>query len=170
MPTKSPVTVKPTNLPSTSPVILEPTCLLITTGTGQYDNGFIDVFVDSGAGYVKVTSSGINWPTGDQVLNECYPGLVGVQVTGPDTNAWGGSIETSIDNKVSYSAMECINCIGEVSTTEYIVVDGDGNGQGQTKCLNGIEGNVCTLINVATQQPTSEVNQAFFHPFIDMHC
>ena len=138
------------------------TCLLITTGSGQYDNGFINVFVDNGSGYVEVTAPGTNWPAGSQVLNECYTNLVGVQVTNSVTNAWAGTIETSIDNKVTYTPMECINCTGDVSTTEYIVVDGDGNGQGQTKCLDGIQGNVCTLlvINVATRVPTSEVSKS----------
>ena len=161
-PTLSPVPPVVTNSPSASPVTQEPTCLLITTGFGKYDNGYLDVFVNSGAGYVEVTTPGINWAAGEEVLNECYTGLVGVQVTNSVTNAWAGSIETSVDNKGTYSAMECQDCTGDVSTTEYIVVDGDGNGQGQTKCLNGIEGNVCTLVNVATLEPTSEVNQAFF--------
>jgi hypothetical protein len=58
--------------------------------------------------------------------------------------------------------MECQDCTGDVSTTEYIVVDGDANGQGQTKCLNGIEENICTLVNVATGQPTPEVIQVVF--------
>ena len=151
-----------TNSPSASPVTQEPTCLLITTGNGKYDNGYLDVLVNSGAGYVEVTTPGINWAAGEEVLNECYTGLVGIQVTNSVTNAWAGSIETSVDNKGTYSAMECQDCTGDVSTTEYIVVDGDGNGQGQTKCLNGIEGNVCTLVNVATGQPTPEVIQVVF--------
>ena len=118
--------------------------------------------MNNGTGYVEVTDPGTNWPAGGEVLNECYTGLVGVQVTNSVTNAWAGSIETSVDNKVSYSAMECINCTGDVSTTEYIVVDGDANGQGQTECFNGIEGNICTLLNVATRQPTSEVSDVYF--------
>ena len=135
------------------------TCLLITTGSGQYDNGFINVFVDSGSGYVEVTAPGTNWPAGSEVLNECYTNLVGVQVTNSQTNAWAGSIESSTDGKITYSAMECINCTGDVSTTEYIVVDGDDNGTGDTKCLNGSAGNVCTLVNVVTTgEPTPKVS------------
>ena len=151
-----------TNSPSASPVTQEPTCILITTGTGQYDGGFIDVLVNNGAGYVMVTDPGTNWPAGGEVLNECYTGLVGVQVTNSVTNAWAGSIETSVDNKGTYSSMECQDCTGDVSTTEYIVVDGDANGKGQTECLNGIDGNICTLLNVATRQPTSEVSDVYF--------
>jgi len=112
--------------------------------------------VDSGSGYIEVTTPGTNWPAGSEVLNECYTGLVGVQVTNSVTNAWAGSIETSIDNKGTYSAMECEDCTGDVSTTEYIVVDGNDDGKGQTQCLNG---NVCTLVNVATREPSSEVSQ-----------
>ena len=81
-------------------------------------------------------------------------------MTNSVTNAWAGSIETSIDNKGTYSAMECQDCTGDVSTTEYIVVDGNDDGKGQTQCLNG---NVCTLVNVATREPSSEVSQAFLN-------
>ena len=157
-----------TNLPSASPVPQEPTCLLITTGNGRYDNGYLDVLVDTGSGYVEVTTTGIKYTQDEIVLDECYSGLVGVQVTNTQTNAWAGRIETSILNKASpYSAMECINCTGEGSTTDYIVVDGDNNGKGQTECLGGIEGNVCTLVNVATRQPTPEVSDVyFFYPAV----
>ena len=131
------------------------------TGTGEYDNGFIDVYVDSGSGYIEVTTPDTNWPAGSEVLNECYTytGLVGVQVTNSVTNAWAGSIETSIDNKGTYSAMECEDCTGDVSTTEYIVVDGNDDGKGQTQCLNG---NVCTLVKVATREPSSEVSRFLY--------
>ena len=155
----SPVPPEVTTLPSASPVSQESTCLLITTGSGQYDNGFINVFVDSGTGYVEVTAPETNWPAGSEVLNQCYAGLVGVQVTNSQTNAWAGSIESPTDGKITYSAMKCINCTGEVSTTEYIVVDGDDNGTGDTKCLNGSAGNVCTLVNVVTTgEPTPKVS------------
>ena len=158
-PTMSPVPPEVTTLPSALPVSQEPTCLLITTGSGQYDNGYLDVYVNTGDGYDMVTAPETNWPAGSEVLNQCYAGLVGVQVTNSQTNAWAGSIESSTDGKITYSAMECINCTGDVSTTEYIVVDGDDNGTGDTKCLNGSAGNVCTLVNVVTtDEPTPEVS------------
>ena len=139
-----------TNSPSASPVSQEPTCLLITTGTGKYDNGFIDVFVNNGDGFVEVTDPGINYAQGQVVLDECYPGLVGVQVTNSETNAWSGNISYSLGDKVSvYSPMTCIDCTGAIDTTEYIVVDGNDNGVGDTECLNGDSGNVCTLIAIA---------------------
>ena len=164
-PTMSPVPPEVTNSPSTSPVSQVPTCLLVTTGTGQYDNGYLDVYVNTGDGvYNMVTILGINYDKGQVVLDECYSGLVGVQVTNSQTNAWGGSIESSTDGKITYSAMECQDCTTG-TTAEYIVVDGDDNGTGDTKCLDGIQGNVCTLINVATAQPTPEVSQVIF-PFI----
>ena len=169
-PTRSPVTSKPTsspsaspvsapfpieetqspssstNLPSLSPVPQEPTCLLITTGNGRYDNGYLDVLVDTGNGYDVVTTTGVKYTQDEVVLDECYSGLVGVQVTGPDTNAWAGSIVSSVDYKASYSPMKCTDCTGTLDTTEYIVVDGNDNGSGDTECLDGIGGNVCTLI------------------------
>ena len=169
-PTKAPVTLEPTVTATSEPTAtLEPTCLRITTGNGTYDNGFLDVSVNNGdgSGYVEVTDSGINYPAESTVLEACYtPGLVGIQVSNPQTNAWGGSIETSVDGGFSYSAMECLeDCSGAI-TTEFIVVDGDGNGKGDTKCLNG---DVCKLtvapppsptISPSTQAPTETLSAA----------
>ena len=42
--------------------------------------------------------------------------------------------------------LKCIDCTGTLDTTEYIVVDGNGDGIGDTECLNGDSGNVCTLV------------------------
>ena len=102
--------------------------------------------MNTGNGYDVVTTTGIKYTQDEVVIDECYSGLVGVQVTGPDTNAWAGSIVSSVDYKASYSPMKCTDCTGTVDTTEYIVVDGNDNGSGDTECLNGIGGNVCTLI------------------------
>ena len=102
--------------------------------------------MNTGNGYIAVTSPGVKYSNGQVVLDACYEGFVDVQVTNPETNAWAGSIETSVDNKVSYLPMQCIDCTGTVDTTEYIVVDGDENGKGDTKCLNGICGNTCALL------------------------
>ena len=130
------------------------TCILVKTGEGQYDNGYLDVSVDVGDGYNMVTTPGINYDKGSNVLDECFVNLKSVQVSNQQTNAWAGRIETSVNNKVSYIPMKCLNCDGTVDTTEYIVVDGDNNGTGDTKCLDGIAGNTCTLINLATLEPT----------------
>jgi len=140
----NPPTPEPTNLPSSSPTAITK-CILITTGTGTFDNGYLDVFVNNGDGYNMVTTPGVNYGKGQVVLDECYVGLLGVQVTNPQTNAWAGSIEYSINDQSSYSAMICDDCTGTVETTEYIVVDGNSDGSGDTKCLNGNTGNICTL-------------------------
>ena len=161
-PSKSPITPEPTPSPSDSPVTSDPTpspskspvvaglntCLRITTGTGTFDGGFLDVSVDQGDGngYVNVTNPGINYPAGLPVLEECYPELVAVEVSNQQTNAWGGKIEASIDGGATYIPMRCLECSGTVDITEYIVVDGDGNGFGDTKCLDG---QACKLIVVS---------------------
>ena len=160
LPSMSPVTPELSNSPSSSPATLDviSTCIRVTTGTGRWDGGYLDVLVDVGSGYFEVTTGSINYPKGQVVIDECYSGLLGVQVTNSQTNAWAGSIESSLNNGGSYSPMKCIDCTGTVDTTEYIVVDGDDNGSGDTKCLNGIGGNACTLENLATHQPRSEVS------------
>ena len=139
-----PPTRNPTNLPSSSPTAITK-CILITTGTGTFDGGYLDVFVNIGDGYNMMTTPGVNYVKGQVVLDECYVGLLGVQVTNAQTNAWGGRIEYSINDQSSYSAMICDDCTGTVETTEYIVVDGNSDGSGDTKCLNGNIGNICTL-------------------------
>ena len=153
-PTKSPLSPRETLLPTMFNLPKEITCILITTGTGQFDNGFLDVFVDTGFGYVEVNDPGINYGQGQVVLDECYSGLEGVQVTNTQTNAWGGNIAYSLGDKASvYSPMTCIACTGTIDTTEYIVVDGNDDGVGDTECLNGDSGNVCTL--VVSSAPTA---------------
>ena len=132
------------------------TCILVKTGEGQYDNGYLDVSVDVGDGYNMVTTPGINYDKGSNVLDECFVNLKSVQVSNQQTNAWAGRIETSVNNKVSYIPMKCLDCDGTVDTTEYIVVDGDTNGIANTKCLDGIAGNTCTLV---------VVSQCFVHLF-----
>ena len=151
-------------VPPTSPASQE-TCILIKTGFDTYDNGYLNVFVNTGAGYFEVienipTTEAIIYNQGEVVLDECYLGLVGVQVTNIKTNAWAGSIESSVNNRTSYSPMLCLDCTGIVDTTEYIVIDGDGNGIGDTTCHDGITGNYCTLINVATFSPTPSVTDS----------
>ena len=165
-PSKSPTTspVEPSKSPTISPAptaTLQPTCLRVTTGMGTYDNGYLDVSVNKGdgAGYIEVTTPDIMYEQGSEVLDMCYiPGLVGVKVTNSnsETNAWAGRIETSVNNRGSYSVMRCLDCTGTAETTEYIVVDGNSDGTGEAKCLDGITGNACTLINLATLEPTPE--------------
>jgi hypothetical protein len=85
-------------------------CLRVKTGGTQYDDGYLDVFVDTGDGngYVEVTQSGVKHDQNSVVVEKCYSGgLVGVQVMNSDANAWAGSIETSVDGGVSYTPMVC---------------------------------------------------------------
>ena len=105
-----------------------------------------------------VTTPRVNYVKGQVVLSKCYVGLLGVQVTNTETNAWGGSIEYSVDGGVTYSAMICDDCTGTVKTTEYIVIDGDDNGVGDTKCLNGNAGNVCILAVSLTPPPSPTIS------------
>jgi len=145
-------TPPPTNLPNPSPTEVT-TCILVTTGTGTYDDGYLDLYVNTGTGYVEVTTPDTIYEKGSEVLNQCYANLLGVQVTNRLSNAWAGSIVSSLNNGGSYSPMRCQDCTGVIDTTEYIVVDGNSDGIGDTQCLNGGTGNICTL--VTTSNPTS---------------
>ena len=137
-PTKSPVTLQPTRI--------EPSCLRIITGGARYDDGYLDVFVNAGDGngYVEITQSGVKHALNSVVVEQCFSGLVGLQVVNSNSNAWAGSIQTSVDNGVSYAPMECKDkCTPIGDSTASIVVDGDGNGNRPVKCLNG---DTCTLV------------------------
>uniref|UniRef100_A0A7S4V4Q2 Apple domain-containing protein n=1 Tax=Ditylum brightwellii TaxID=49249 RepID=A0A7S4V4Q2_9STRA len=146
-PTMSPVTLEPTSI--------EPTCLHITTGGVRYDDGYLDVFVNTGDGngYVGVTQSGVKYALNSVVLEKCYSGLVGLQVKNSNANAWAGSIETSVDGGLSYTPMVCKdNCTPVGDSTASIVVDGDANGDRAVKCLNG---DTCTLVNSGSWDSTA---------------
>ena len=144
--------------------------------------GYINVYVNdgSGSGYVEKTTPNTIYSESQIVLDECYDGLVGVQIRNPTPTPWMGSITTSINNKLDYFPMSCNDCTiglnftelldytppsssGEemMITTEKIVVDGNDmneQGGGIAMCLNGLEengGNSCMLRNMATFQPTS---------------
>ena len=133
-------TLEPSKSPTTSPAptaTLQPTCLRITTGTGTFDSGYLDLYVNTGTGYVEVTTQDTIYEKGSEVLNQCYANLIGVQVTNRLSNAWAGSIVSSLNNGGSYSPMRCQDCTGVIDTTEYIVVDGNSDGTGDAQCLNG---------------------------------
>jgi len=178
-----PTTSQPSIMKSTEPTVtLIPTCLLVQTNMSN-DGGYINVYVNdgSGSGYVEKTTPNIIYSESQIVLDECYNGLVGVQIRNPTPTPWMGSITTSINNKLDYFPMSCDNCTiglnftelldytppssssGEeiMITTEKIVVDGNDTneqGGGVALCLNGLDengGNSCTLRNMATFQPTS---------------
>ena len=137
------------------------TCVLIKTGNGADDDGYLDVLVNTGTGYV-IVKQGTLYTQAQTVLDSCYTGLVGVQVTNSLTNAWAGSIETSIDERSSYSPMMCIDGCHSTSTTnttEYITVDGDATGVGDAKCFDGGIGHVCTLASIASQEPSMQPSE-----------
>ena len=124
----------------------EITCILITTSTNP---GYLNVLVDTndGNGFVEVTTPDILYEQSEVVLDECYSNLVGVQVTNSRMDGWSGSVEYSLNDKSSpYLPMICLDCTGPVDTTELLVVDGDDTSSGDTKCLDGIAGNTCTLV------------------------
>ena len=178
-----PTSNQPTIMQSTEPTVtLIPTCLLVQTDMSD-GGGYINVYVNdgSGSGYVEKTTPNTIYSESQIVIDECYDGLVGVQIRNPTPTPWMGSITTSINNKLDYFPMSCNDCtIGlnftelldytppsssgdemMMITTEKIVVDGNDmneQGGGIAMCLNGLDengGNSCTLRNMATFQPTS---------------
>ena len=131
------------NLPNDT----ERTCLRITTGGNTYDNGYLTVYINKGDGYVLVTQGDVKHALNSVVLQECYTNFVDIQVTNKNTNAWVGSIETSVNDGEDYYPMVCEDgCSSLGSAASHITVDGDdtSNEQATSSCINGAR---CTLKN-----------------------
>ena len=139
---------------------LVPTCIRIVTGKSNFNDGYLNIFVDEGNGAEEVTIEDIDYAQGEVVLDECYDGVAGVMVQNKNHDAWAGMIESSIDNGASYFPMKCSkNCSGRKGgSAEVLVVDGnkdggDGLNPEPTLCLNGHK---CTLTSVATSSERKE--------------
>ena len=108
--------------------------------------GKVNVFVDSGNGegcVLETISVDKSYNNGQEVMNNCYDGLEGVQVHGPSSNAWGGVISLLFDDGNNWTPFVCLDCTGS-SNTMPIAVSGDGTDFGwSTKCKNGA---TCTLV------------------------
>ena len=116
---------------------------MVTTGTSTHNGGPVNVFVDSGSGYIQVNTPGISYVTGVTVADQCFDTIVGVQVSNDGNDAWVGSIELSMDGKTTYYPLVCSDCTGK-SNAMPIVVDGNADSwdQAMTWCLRGA---MCTL-------------------------
>jgi len=133
-PTPEP-TPPPTPEPTPAPT---PYCMKVQTGTAVYNDGSLEVRIDTGNGLV-VADSKHHYAFGEMVLEKCYATQVaGVQVMNPTSNAWAGSIQYSVDGGSRYGPMVCTSCtVG--SNTAQIVVDGnaDSTQLAETRCLSG---------------------------------
>ncbi len=131
-------------------------CLRVTTGGTKYDDGYLDVFINTGDGngYVKVTESGIKYDQNSVVVEKCYSGgLLGVQVMNSETNAWAGRIETSVDGGVHYTPMVCTDkCVPFGGSRATLKI-----GQEAAKCWKSTMGDV--LVTNSNPKVRQENNQ-----------
>jgi len=130
----------PTNSPAGS------ICLLVTTGSGTYSDGTVDIFIneENRSGYVNANTPGKYYSHGDVVVDLCFDDIPGVQIRNQGTDGWAGSIELSLDGGVSYFPMVCTDCSG---TTDFSPINADGdpesaNMMATTLC---VDGSTCTL-------------------------
>ncbi len=143
---------------------IRPNCLLITTGQDADSEGTLEVSVDSGYGYVKVTPSEVTFFSPDEiVVDKCFASIVGVQVSNPTTNGWAGYIEVSSDKKKTYSSMICkSNCDCDTCTSNcdcdascgttcsdgsktMVVVDGNNDNNYGSVAIKCLDGKKCTF-------------------------
>ena len=143
-PTSKP-TSNPTSRPTPKPTASKKRCINIRTGSNSIDGGNISVSIDKGDGngYVGVING--SYSTNAVVLNQCYSGIVGVQVRGPTTNGWAGSIKTTgAGGGGSYSPMRCTSGCTPGAGLTPISVDGNDSAFGTpVACVNG---ETCTLV------------------------
>jgi hypothetical protein len=104
-------------------------CLKVRTGNTRYDDGYIKIWVDHGAGHQAAATSDDKYGFDSIVLDECYFTFVSLQVQNTNNDAWGGAISFSIDGGATYLSMECVTgCKGSSPvSTEDFTVDGDGS-------------------------------------------
>lgn len=90
------------------------------------------------------------------ILRQCYDKVEGIRVQGPSPNGWKGSIKWTTNGGNSFERFECVpgDCTGvndPRANTDFIVSGGQSPFDG-VECLNG---NICTLLRIVTDTPTS---------------
>ncbi len=114
------------------------------TGNNAGNGGSIDILVDSGGGYIPVTTPGRYYNQSEVVLDDCFDTIEGVRVFSTTNNAWIGPVKVSSDGKETYSSLKCIDCVGSTLMTWWLAVDGDDDMKNNAaNCLNG---DTCTLL------------------------
>ena len=119
-------------------------CLRVTTGSAPNDDGVLNVFVDSGSGYVTVSMPGQTYGQGATVIDQCFHTIVGVQVSNQSTDGWTGVFELSTDGKATYFLLICSDCTGTTNTMP-IAVDGNDDATDLGPTTWCFEGEKCTL-------------------------
>jgi len=126
-------------------------CLRIVTDSGDYSDGGLEVSVNLGSGLVQEASG--QHPEGSIVLQKCYDfAVTEVQLRGPSSNGWFGSMKYSEDEGRSYMDLVCwpfcsnqdgngpdgspMGPNGWTLLSSRIQVDGDANGQEKKKHPN----------------------------------
>lgn len=153
-PSVSPTTAVPTTSPSSRPTTSAPTtitCLQVITGSGNFDGGYIDVYVNTGDGYRNVSQIDLKYDSGEEVTlvdDGCYENLINVQIDSSRNDAWSGSIKAFVrDPNViqEFVPMTCTSdsCAGDFDATDNIVIDGGsdpdvGDIAALLECLPGV--------------------------------
>ena len=111
-----------------------PQCIQISTGSMDYDAGYLRVLVDRGNGFQEVVASNY-FDRGTLVYHHCdTDNVVQVAVENSHTNGWGGSIT------LNGAPMVCTDCDGSAPSEPFARVHVDGNqgapAGGQYRCYD----------------------------------
>jgi len=114
------------------------TCVRMLTCDGGCD-GYVHVYKSASIGvWDTVSEQSSKYDTGSTVLDTCYPaGFRGIQVKGPHTDSWIGSIEFSVDGGSTWMYPWCITgCIGAAA----IPMDPDDDSDDDTSATDNTDG------------------------------
>lgn len=92
----------------------KPNCLRVRTDSGDKDGGTVNVYVDYGNGYVKLSIEDYSYQPSEVIVDECFDTINGVRVSkteeDDDDSFWVGFIEMSTAGKDAYSDFKCVDC------------------------------------------------------------
>lgn len=136
-------------------------CVRVTTGTGAFADGTLDVGVESGDGSISWKASGF-FGSGAVVYNAC-DGTTTVQVRNPTGNGWIGSIEYTADG-ATYEQMICtVGCTSQACTQGSCSADGRLCVDGDSACATFAPaacgfGATCTFVAPIAPPPAPPPN------------
>ena len=138
-------------------------CINMQTLNIGHSQGYVNIWVVDAWGHRPLTwpSSGStnagSFSASSTVVDNCFPGFKALQVQSSATDAWRGTITSSVDGGLTYQNMACLakagatqygredqGCTGTTNSTADIVVDADSSStNGGCTCLNA---NFCTIV------------------------
>ena len=102
-------------------------CIKVVTGTGDYADGPVTVYVDEGVGFEAATTINKEYGEGATVLIKCYDNLKAVRMQNIGDNKWIGSVAFARTLTGPFEAGSCTTSCTKQGSTSRISLAGDGD-------------------------------------------